>query len=158
MQEPAVIHTTFVLERSYPKSPERVFSAFSDATSKRRWYADAKSHTVDQFEMDFRIGGVERSSYRLDETTPFPGVPLTNEGTFLDIIPNRLIVSASAMSLGGKTISASLVTFEFLPTDKGTDLIFTHQGAFLENSGGPEMREAGWRLLFDHLDAEIARS
>jgi uncharacterized protein YndB with AHSA1/START domain len=158
MQEPTVIHSTFVLERSYPKSPEHVFAAFSDSTSKRRWYADARSHTVDQFEMDFRIGGVERSSYRLNETTPFPGVPLSNEGSYLDIIPNRLVVTASAMSLGGKRISASLVTFEFLPTDKGTDLICTHQGAFFENSGGPEMREAGWRVLLDHLDAEIARS
>ena len=41
------------------------------------------------------------------------------------------------MTLGDRRISASLFTFEFLAAGKGTDLIFTHQGAFFERSGGP---------------------
>jgi uncharacterized protein YndB with AHSA1/START domain len=61
------------------------------------------------------------------------------------------------MALGGKRISASLVTFEFVPAAKGTDLICTHQGAFFEGSGGPQMREAGWRKLLDQLATELAR-
>jgi len=59
------------------------------------------------------------------------------------------------MSLGDRHISASLVTFEFLPTDSGTDLIFTHQGAFFEGSDGPAMREAGWRKLLGQLNREV---
>ncbi len=61
------------------------------------------------------------------------------------------------MTLGDKRISASLVTIELLPTDKGTDLICTHQGAFFEGSDGPQMREGGWRLLFDKLAKELTR-
>ena len=30
MQEQSVVHNTFVIERSYPKPPERVFAAFAD--------------------------------------------------------------------------------------------------------------------------------
>ena len=60
------------------------------------------------------------------------------------------------MALGEKRISASLVTIELVPTEKGTDLICTHQGAFFEGADGPKMREAGWRTLLDKLTAELA--
>src|ERR1700678_679272 len=151
MENQSVIHSTFVIERSDPKPPEVVFSAFADAAKKRRWFAEGHSHAVEEFEMDFRVGGTERTRYRFMEGSPFPGVALTNEGSYQDIVPNRCIVNASTMTLGDKRISSSLVTFEFLRTDKGTDLICTHQGAFFEGSDGPQMREAGWLKLLEHL-------
>ena len=157
MEEQSVIHSTFVIERSYPKPPERVFSAFADAAKKRRWFAEGESHEVEEFEMDFRVGGAERARYRFKEGTPFPGVALTNEGSYQDIVPNRRVVTASTMTLGDRRISASLVTVEFLPTDEGTDLICTHQGAFFEGADGPQMREAGWRQLLEQLANELTR-
>jgi uncharacterized protein YndB with AHSA1/START domain len=157
MEEPSVIHGTFVIERSYPKPLERVFSAFADAAKKRRWFAESESHDVEEFEMDFRVGGTERARYRFKEGTPFPGVALTNEGSYQDIMPNRRVVTASTMTLGDRRISASLVTVELLPTGEGTDLICTHQGAFFEGADGPQMREAGWRLLFERLAKELTR-
>jgi uncharacterized protein YndB with AHSA1/START domain len=157
MENQSVIHSTFVIERSYPKPPEVVFSAFADAAKKRRWFAEGHSHAVEEFEMDFRVGGTERARYRFKEGSPFPGVALTNEGSYQDIVPNRCIVNASTMTLGDKRISSSLVTFEFLRTDKGTDLICTHQGAFFEGSDGPQMREAGWLKLLEHLAKDLER-
>lgn len=156
MEEQSVVHGTFVLERSYPKPPETVFAAFADAKKKRRWFGEGHGHDVEEFAMDFREGGSELFRYRLKEGTPFPGVELTNEGRYQDIVPNRRIVTASAMTLGGKRISASLVTVELLKTAAGTDLICTHQGAFFEGSDGPEMREAGWKTLFEKLAKELA--
>jgi uncharacterized protein YndB with AHSA1/START domain len=156
MQEQSVIHSTFVIERSYPKAPERVFSAFADASQKRRWFAEGDGHEIEEFEMDFRAGGVERLRYRFKEGTPFPGVAVLNEGSFQDIVLGRRVVTASNMTLGDRRISASLVTVEFLPTDKGTDLICTHQGAFFEGADGPQIREAGWRHLLGQLAKELA--
>jgi uncharacterized protein YndB with AHSA1/START domain len=127
-QEPSAIHSTFVVERSFPKPPETVFAAFADASKKRRWFAESESHDVQEFSMDFRVGGGERLRYRFKEGSPVAGMVLTNTGIFQDIVLNRRIVSASAMTLGDKRISASLVTFEFLATREGTDLICTHQG------------------------------
>ncbi len=157
MNQPSVIHSTFVIERSYPKPPETVFAAFADPATKRRWFAEGEHHDVEGFESDFRVGGAERIRYRFKEGTPFPGTELVNEGTYEDIVENRRIVSASTMSLGGRHISASLVTLEFLPSDTGTDLICTHQGAFFEGSDGPEMREGGWRKLLEQLASNLSR-
>jgi uncharacterized protein YndB with AHSA1/START domain len=157
MEEQSVIHSTVVIERSYPKPSERVFSAFADAAKKRRWFAVGESHEVEEFEMDFRVGGTERLRYRFKQGTPFQGVAVTNEESYQDIVPNRRVVTASTMTLGEQRISASLVTFEFLPTDKGTDLICTHQGAFFEGADGPQIREAGWRQLLEQLATELTR-
>lgn len=156
MQEPSVIHSTFVIERSYTQPPERLFNAFADAAIRRRWFAERDHQDVEVFTQDFRDGGSERFRYRLKEGTPFPGVAISSEGTYQDIVPNRRIVTASNMTLGDKRISASLVTIELLPTDTGTDLICTHQGAFFEMPDGPKMLEAGWRALMDKLATELA--
>ena len=155
MKEQSVIHSTFVIERSYPKPPERVFAAFADQGKKRRWFAEGESHEVEEFEMDFRVGGTERLRYRFKEGTPFPGVAISNEGTYRDIVPNRRVVSASSMSMGDRRISVSLVTLEFLPTEEGTDLICTHQGAFFEGSDGPQIREAGWRHQLEEMGKQL---
>ena len=151
MENQTVIHSTFVIERNYPTTPERVFAAFADPAKKRRWFAEGKSHEIEEFEMDFRIGGTEHLRYRLNQSTPFPGTKLTNHATYQDIVPNRRLVSASTMSFGDKCISASLTTVELIATEQGTKLLFTHQGAFFEGSDGPQMRENGWRTLLEQL-------
>jgi uncharacterized protein YndB with AHSA1/START domain len=60
MEKTSVIHSTFVIERNYPTTPEKVFAAFSDPAKKRRWYADGEGSEAEMFEMDFRVGGSER--------------------------------------------------------------------------------------------------
>jgi uncharacterized protein YndB with AHSA1/START domain len=156
MSDQTVVHNTFVLERSYRKPPEDVFAAFADPDKKRRWYADSRGLEVVAFDQDFRVGGVERLQYRFNQGSPFPGAALVNEGRYQDIVPNRRIVTASTMDLADRRISATLVTFEFLPTDKGTDLICTHQGTFFEGADGPEMRQQGWQTLFDRLEKTLS--
>jgi len=156
MPEPPVIHNTFVIERSYPHTPEVVFAAFADPIQKRRWYGESETHDVEEFTMDFKVGGREQFRYRFREGTPFPGVELASSGHFYDIVPNQRIVTASNMAIGGRPISISLVTIEFLPTATGTDLVLTHQAAFFEGSDGPQMRQDGWRKLLDSLESALA--
>ena len=156
MENRTVTHGTYVIERSYPSAPERVFAAFADPAEKRRWLSDSASSAVESFELEFRVGGTERALYRLKEGTPFPGVTYETETTYQDIVPARRIVFAYTMTFGGKRISASLGTVEFLPTETGTDLIFTEQGAFFEGADGPKMREAGWRELLERVAKYLA--
>ena len=152
------IHSTFVIERSYSVTPERVFAAFKEPAQKRRWFAEGDHHKVEHYELDFRVGGKERVRLRLGEDTPLKGVACVNDIIYLNIVTNRRIVNASTMSVGDRCISASLVTFELTPSKGGTDLIFTHQGAFFEGADGPEMREEGWRKILDELTKEFARA
>jgi len=146
MEERKVTHSTFVIERSYPAKPE----------TKRRWYGERRTTALEHFQMDFRVGGTDHTRYRFLEGSPFPGVPLVYDTTYEDIVPNRRIVTAYRITIGEHIMSASLATFEFVATADGTNLIFTEQGAFFENSDGPQRREEGWRGLLDSLGAELA--
>jgi uncharacterized protein YndB with AHSA1/START domain len=156
MSQPATVHNTFVIERSFAKPPATVFRAFADPALKRRWFLGGKSSDAEEFELDFRVGGMEVSRSRFKEGSPFPGVALSNQSLYCDIVPERRIVVASTMMLGDRRISATLVTFELLPTTTGTDLICTHQGAFFEGADGPQMRKGGWIKLLDGLGDVLA--
>jgi uncharacterized protein YndB with AHSA1/START domain len=150
MKERSVTHATFTIERNYPMQPQRVFAAFSDPAKKRRWFAEGEELEVNSFTMDFRVGGIERSSFRVQ------GMTCVNDTFYLDIVPDRRIVLAYTMTLGGKRISSSQSTFELLPAEKGTDLIFTEQAAFFEGADGPQMRQEGWTKLLESLAREVA--
>jgi uncharacterized protein YndB with AHSA1/START domain len=157
MEERTVTHGTFVIERSYAVAPERVFAAFADPVKKRRWFAEGEGSGLESHEMDFRVGGTERTLRRMGPATPFPGVALTNDSYYEDIVPNRRVVYAYTMSLGDRRISASLATVELVRTEKGTNLIFTDQGAYFEGGDGAKMREGGWSKLLEGLAKELAR-
>jgi uncharacterized protein YndB with AHSA1/START domain len=153
MEKQSVTHSSFVIERSFPRTPERVFAAFADPAKKRRWFAESDGFAVREFEMDFRVGGIEQSRFKMQD-----GTPLANDTSYHDIVPNQRIVFAYTMSVAGRRISTSLATIELLPSDKGTDFIYTEQAAFFEGSDGAEIRKAGWSTIFERLERELARS
>lgn len=155
MEERSVIHSTFEIERSYPAPRERVFAAFADPVKKRRWFREEDASETLEFEMDFRVGGRERSTFRI-KGGPYDGVLCTNDTTYQDIVPDSRIVIAYTMTLGDKRMSASLATFELVPAEAGTSLIFTEQAAFFKGADSPAMRQDGWRLLLDKLAKELA--
>lgn len=154
--EPTTIHTTSVMEHHYPQPPAGVYAAFAEPARKRRWYAEG-DHEIQEFEMDFRIGGHERFRYRFKPGHPIEGQEIVNRTIYQDIVPVKRIVVASVMSLNGKPILAAQLTFEFLPAGSGTDLICTSQGAFFDWPQGPVMLEGGWRSLLDRVGQELAR-
>ena len=157
MDSQPAIHDTFVLERTYPQPPARVFAALADPALKRRWFADGEQHDVELYEMDFRVGGRERLRYRMKPGTPFPGALLASEGFILDIVPERRVVSAASMQLGEQRISVSQVTLECVPEGSGTRLTCTHQGVFFEGADGPRIRAMGWRSLLERIERALER-
>ncbi len=152
---PAAPHT-FTLERRYPHSAERVFTLLADPEKKRRWMFDDEGTTIDAFEMDFRVGGTERVHYSISKGSPVDGLLFVNEGMYLDIVPNRRVVLAFYMSIAGRRISASQVTFEIAGSDTGSTLTFLHQAVFFEGADGPDMRQHGWNVLLDRIGAALA--
>lgn len=149
--DPKVLHATCVVERSFAKPPKAVFRALGDPDKVRQWMGSGRHSELIEFQCDFGDGGKQLLKYRMGPETPIANAVITNEGRFQYIVTNERIVTASTMKMNDRIISVSQVTFELLPTQVGTDLIVTHQGAFFEGSDGPAMREQGWNTLADKL-------
>ena len=145
MTKRSVTHATFVVERSYPASADRVFAAWADPATKRRWFGSPDEAPTD-FELDFRVGGRE-----LNRGTGPDGRVYTYEAHYQDIVPDQRIVYAYDMYLADTRISVSLGTVELRPEGKGTRLTYTEQGAFLDGLDNPADREHGTRELLDAL-------
>lgn len=153
-----VVHSSFSIERNYAASPARVFGAFADEATKRRWFAEGVGFEVDEFSEDFRVGGQEKSRFRFMggvEGAPPKGTPMGNDTTYLDIVPNERIVFAYAMLVADHRMSVSLATVQLFPAGKGTRLVFTEQAAFFDRSDGAKLREDGWRQLLARLDGAL---
>lgn len=152
MSEPSAVHATFVIERDYEAPVHHVFAAFADPEAKRRWFAEGDGWEIEQFEVDFKVGGRETARIRYQD-----GPKIRNDTVYQDIVPNRRIIIAYAMTVGGTRISASLATVEFEPRGAGTRLIYTEQGAFLDGRDQSADRQAGWGGLLDRLDVQLQR-
>jgi uncharacterized protein YndB with AHSA1/START domain len=147
------VHATFTIERTFPAAPKRVFEAFADEKTKRRWLVSGHGEQAEEYKLEFKVGGRERSRFRF---SGIPGGPvantmIANDTTYLDIVPDTRIVFAYTMTIGDHRMSASLATVLLAPVDGGTRLTFTEQAAFFERSDGPELRKQGWTKLFEQL-------
>lgn len=154
--ESSAVHGNFTIERRFHAKPARVFAAFADASLKKSWFAVSATHEVETFESDFHVGGAERLTYRFGANTPFPGVALTNEGIYHDIVDQQRIVTSSRMAIEGKPISVALETIEMAEDGAETCVTCTFQGVFFEGADGAVMREQGWRELLDRLGRILA--
>ena len=139
MNERFVKHASFVVERTYAASPERVYHAWADPIAKAKWFSKA-----DIF--DFRVGGREYSS-----GGPPEGPIFTFDASYLELVPEQRIVYTYTLDSDGTRISVSITTVELIEVEGGTKLIFTEQGAFFDGHDTPEIREHGTNVLLDAL-------
>ena len=145
MTDRSIAHGTFVLERTYPAHPDRVFRAWADPAIKGKWFGDGTPPT----EFDFREGGRELVE--------------SSDGSFVfdvryqDIVDNNRIVYSYHMTMGGKRISVSVAAIELFPEADGTRMTVTEHGCFLDGLDTMEQRRRGTEMLIDSLGAELAR-
>jgi len=153
MTERSVTHSTFTLERTYDASPPRVFAAFADPEQKVQWFAGPDEWSLDEFEVDFRVGGreVNRGARK--------GGPIHNfEARYYDIVQDERIVYAYEMHLDDERISVSLATIQLEPAGDGTRLVLTEQGAYLDAFDDPTLRETGTGDLLEALGTYLAQA
>lgn len=150
MSSRSVTHTTFTIERRYAAPPARVFAAWADPPTKRRWFAMPESWVGKHHELDFRVGGRE-----LSRGGPPGGTVHTMDARFHEIVDGERIVYAYDLLLDETLISVSLATIELRADGDGTVMTFTEHGAFLDGHEQPATREHGTRLLLDALGAFV---
>lgn len=143
-------HGTFVLSRTYPVAPERVFAAWASRDAKARWFG-APGQDNPSFKQDFRVGGSESLS-----GGPPDGPIHTYQATYQDIVANERIVYSYTMDADAERISVSVTTVEFARAGDGTTLTFTEQGVFLDGHDTVVVREKGTSELLDQLGAALA--
>jgi uncharacterized protein YndB with AHSA1/START domain len=132
-------HATFVIERRFPASVERVFRAWSSPEKKQKWFGCHDEWRTTHFALDFRVDGIETNTVERPD-----GVKHVFHARFLDIVPNERIVYAYAMHVGGRRISASLVTVTFEHDgEKATKMTFTEQVVFLDGHADVAERREG---------------
>lgn len=149
MTERSISHGTFVVERSYPASPQRVFAAWADPKLKARWFG-APNTPAQIFE--FKVGGREFVSGQGPG-----GADFTFDVRYYDIVPDNRIVYAYEMHLGAQRISVSVATIEMRPEGAGTHLVVTEMGAFLDGLDTLKQREDGTNWLMDALERALAQ-
>jgi uncharacterized protein YndB with AHSA1/START domain len=144
MSERTAEHGTFVITRTYPAAPERVFAAWASRDAKARWFGAPGA--AKGLELDFRVGGMETL-----RGGP-PGGPVhTYEATYKEIVPAERIVYGYTMDADDTRISVSVSTVEFAVAGAGTTLTYTEQGVFLDGADTPAVREKGTAELLDQL-------
>ncbi len=146
MTDHAVTHAPFTIERRYPVPPQRVFAAWADPETKRRWFAGPDS----EYRLDFRVGGQEINRARRN------GTSLGFESLYRDIVTDGRIVYTSVLSQDGRPATVSITTVQLLAVGDGTRLVLTEQGAFLDGLEEPAWREQGTDGWLDALGAELA--
>jgi uncharacterized protein YndB with AHSA1/START domain len=93
--QPAVIHDTFRIEKTYPQYPARVFHAFADKGTVRRWRVEGDGFKLHEFTFDFCAGGSEASRFSYMD-----GPEIRLDSHFHDVAPNSRIDSARGREEG----------------------------------------------------------
>jgi uncharacterized protein YndB with AHSA1/START domain len=150
MSERKVTHATFSIERTYDFSPAKVFAAFASIEAKSKWFAGSGEWQQGKRSLDFRVGGTEHLSGGKK------GNPAhVFDAIYQDIVPNERIIYTYEMHIGENRISVSLATIEFKPAGKGTRMLFTEQGAFLDDFDDAKGREEGTKVLLERLETAL---
>jgi uncharacterized protein YndB with AHSA1/START domain len=141
-----IVHNSFTLDREYPLPPADVFEAWANPRIKVRWFAG----NPDNYTMDFRPGGLEQNSAVHD------GKLIMWESLYREIVPGQRIAYTSVLSEDDTVATLSLTTIEFIPEGKGTRLILTEAGAYLDGREQPAWREEGTTSQLDKLGHQLA--
>ena len=148
-----VTHGTFSIERTFAMPPRTVFGAWATREAKNAWFGEGDDFlgSVQEYRLDFRVGGEERLAGTLGQS----GKRFEYNSVYGDIVDGQRIVATYDVVIDGRRISVSLLTVELDAVAGGTRLVMTEQGAFLDGLDTNEQRIEGATDSLDSLEAYL---
>ena len=131
------------LTRTYPVAPEKVWRAWTDAETLKKWWAPGPGQPVSAAELDVRAGGRFRIVFGGAD-----GKANECAGVYREVVPNRKLVFTWCWP-NSTPDRVSVVTIEFNRSAAGTDLVFKHEQFFDEKARDGHLR--GWTAALDGL-------
>jgi uncharacterized protein YndB with AHSA1/START domain len=148
--ERSTTHSTFVIERTYDASPQRVFDAWADPAAKAQWFGPPDKR---EYTLDFRVGGRERLVVQAGDGSIF-----SLDSVYQDIVPGHRIIHAYDMHRDEVRISVSLATIEIEAHGEGSRMTLTEHGVYLDGHDTPEQREHGTNVMIEALAEYLSQS
>jgi uncharacterized protein YndB with AHSA1/START domain len=135
------------ITRHYAVPPEKVWRAWTEPQALSRWFGPGEPGSVTRAELDVRVGGRYRISFRTQD-----GEEHAVSGTYQEVVENRRLSFTWAWQ--STPLRVSLVTIELRLTAQGTELDFRHDRFFDQEAR--DNHERGWAATFAKLDEFLA--
>lgn len=129
-----------VVQRLLKATPERVFTALTDAEIMSQWFF-ARPGWSATVENSFEVGG----AYSINLIGP-EGHAFAHTGEYREIVPNQKIV----FTWNSLTVRDTLVTIELKPVAEQTELTLTHE--LITDPVQREQHDQGWNFVLQNLE------
>ncbi len=137
------------MTRQFDAAPERVFDAWINPATVRKWLFASMADESYTAELDPRVGGAWRITARRE------GVDYTASGEYIEIDrPRRLVFTFAMLQFSP---NSDRITIEIAPSGVGCILTFIQAGVDIADelgqlpAGVEGGSEAGWKLMFEAL-------
>lgn len=135
------------LVRHYEAAPQKVWRAWTDPQTLKRWFGPDEDGVVLLAETELRSGG----RYRLQFQSP-GGEVHDVSGEYREVEPHRRLVFTWAWKSTPER--ESLVTLEFRPAGRGTEFVFLQEQ--FHDQAARDGHASGWAGAFAKLDRTLA--
>ncbi len=135
---------SLTLTRSYPVAPEKVWQAWTDPQTLKKWWGPGPGEPVSLAELDLRVGGRFRIVFGGAD-----GSAHECAGVYQEVVPNRKLVFTWCWP-NSTPDRVSVVTIVFKGVGGKTELTFKHEQLFDEKARDDHQR--GWTGLLDKLE------
>ncbi|PRZ15592.1 SRPBCC family protein [Nesterenkonia sandarakina] len=143
--------TGFTLVRTFPATPEQIWSAWTNPDEIAQWFhPEGLSTPRDSVHMDLRVGG--RYTYTM--VNEADGDEYPTGGVYREVSPfERLVFTWD--DPGSDPQGSPLITVTLTPTADGTELTFELRGA--EGARGDDGIYDGWDSALNVLEGHLSK-
>jgi len=139
-------HATLVFEREIFASPAAVFAAIADPAARELWGPPSDAAVLIYEDADFGEGGLDRFRCGPKANPYVRGVT-----RYLDVVPERRVISSETLVADGRRLCVSLATLELVADGDKTRLKNTSQLVSFVGEGMVKEYTSATNTSFDSL-------